>query len=200
MNINFSNYRVYYLITIIGILWATINSALSCIWNYGSLQVFFGPTLLVLAILFFYDKWLWRYPVFKLLVRTPNIAGNYKGEVRFSLKDKVETKKCTLKICQKASVTTLTYSFLNDGERETTSTSKKCFFEYDEDTGICRLLYHYKNEGTQMYHDNLKAHEGFCSLDIIKGKTGMELKGSYFTDRQTKGRLEVRQIKDNQEG
>ena len=198
MIIDFSNYRPTFLIPIIGLLWMAYSYALSYIWGYGFFQGL-GPTYLVLATLCAYDKWLWRYPVLKLLVRTPDIAGRYEGIVKFDRDGIDKTKDCILEIRQTASFTTLTYFFQNDVERDTTSKSKECFFKYDN-TGFCNLLYYYQNEGSGMYEDSLGAHEGFCNLDIIKGKTGMELKGFYFTNRKTKGRLEVFQVINNKEG
>ena len=191
MNINFRYYNTYLLISVVVILWGAISGMLSWFWNYGLLQGV-APITLIFAFLFVYDKWLWKYPILGLLVRVPNITGEYTGSVEYSLDGRKQSKACALEIRQSASHIKVRCTFGCPGDTQTTSDSKEALFTEDE-LGGYKLLFYYENYGSQLKRDILDPHYGFNILDVKRVNGEIRLEGIYFTNRnpQTRGNLTV---------
>ena len=167
---------------------------LSFVWQYGLLQGI-PPTLLVATLLGFYDKWLWKFPVLNLLVRIPNLNGEYEGTVEYHWDGENQNKRCNLQIQQTASFIKIKCFFEREGENETSSESKKTFFDTDE-MGNYSLYFYYGNKGSCKDGDTLDQHEGMTILEVTKKDKDIKLEGYYFTNRnpQTKGRIKVSKI------
>ena len=193
VNINFRNYRATLLISLIGILWSLSSWVLSYLWNYGFLQGT-APTAIVLSLLYIYDQYLWKYPVFSLLVKIPNLNGKYNGTVSYHYEGKEQSKNCSLEIQQTASHIKVTSTFEKQGKSEnrTTSESKEALFSQDEFDNH-NLLFYYSNKGSCKAGDTLDQHDGFNRLEVKEAKNKIILDGYYFTNRnpQTKGKIEV---------
>ncbi len=194
ISLNFTNYKPGFLICTIGILWLLCYWALSFLWQHGVFQGI-APTLLVASFLGFYDKLLWKFPVFSLLVKVPDLNGEYEGTVEYHWDDKNQNKTCNLQIRQTASFIKVKCSFQKEGENETSSESKKAFFDTDE-VGGCSLYFYYQNRGSCKDGDTLDQHDGMTILQVIEEGKDIKLEGSYFTNRnpQTKGRIKVSKI------
>lgn len=194
ISFNFSNYKPGFLISTIGILWLFCYWILSFFWQDGIFQGI-APTLLVVSLLGFYDKLLWKFPVFNYLVKIPDLNGEYEGTVEYHWDDKNQNKTCNLQIRQTASFIKVKCSFQKEGENETSSESKKAFFDTDE-VGGCSLYFYYQNRGSGKGGDTLDQHDGMTVLQVIKKGKDIKLEGYYFTNRrtQTKGRIKVSKI------
>lgn len=194
ISFNFANYNPELLIPTIVVLWFLCSWALSFFWQYG---VFQGgaPTLLVVSLLGFYDKLLWNLPVLNYLVKIPDLNGEYEGTVEYHWDNKNQNKTCNLQIRQTASFIKVKCSFQKEGENETSSESKKAFFDID-DVGGYSLYFYYQNRGSSKDGDTLDQHDGMTVLQVIKKGKDIRLEGDYFTNRrtQTKGRIKVSKI------
>lgn len=191
--LNFNNYKVVPLTIIIALSWTVFAKSLSFFWDYGVLQGF-APTALVIAILYCYDRWLWKLPVFSWLVNVPNLNGKYRGSVEYHWDGKNQKKECTLEIRQTASHIKVDGEFSKKNENDTTSESKLAFFTMDN-TGAHKLYIYYQNEGSGVAGDTLNQHEGFEVLRVKEeDNRNITLTGYYFTNRdpQTKGRINLK--------
>ena len=194
MQIRLTNYKAQVLIPVLGLLWAVSSWMLSMIWGYGLLQGT-GPTAIVLGLLFCYDRWLWKFPVFSMLNTIPNLNGYYEGEIKYCFKGQDDTKKCELIIKQTCSNIKIDCTFNKDKERMTKSVSTEAFIKTDE-IGDQFLYFYYHNPGSCLNGDTLDSHDGMNVLRILKDKKQIKLDGYYFTNRnpQTKGVLTVTRI------
>ena len=74
--------------------------------------------------------------------------------------------------------------------RESKSWSSSSAISIDPDNQIKVLDFVYSNNPRVGVHGRSNAHDGACSLEIINGET-KKLKGKYWTDRNTKGEIEL---------
>ena len=163
----------------------------SLLWEYEFLQEL-APGTLVMSILCAYDKWLWKFPILRFLVKIPDISGQYSGEIKYHRDNQDQSKSCCLKIQQTASQIKVKCSFDRQKENSTFSESKEALLIQD-DLGNHSLLYYYYNEGSYKAGDTLDQHDGLTRLNISSAHKKIELEGYYFTRRnpQTKGRIKV---------
>ena len=197
MNFNFNHYRTAPLVGVFALLLGIVSWGISGIPGSGPLQGI-SPTVIVLFVLWLYDRYGWRWPVLKLLVKVPDLNGVYNGHIEYSRNDSSQTKKCTLRIRQTASHTKVRCTFYGGEENKTESESVWVDFIRD-DVGDDTLIYYYKNSGGQKSGDPLNQHDGFSSLRVDRDRASITLEGSYFTNRDphpTKGILKV--IKDKE--
>ena len=129
------------------------------------------------------------------LVRIPNLNGEYEGTVEYHWDGENQNKRCNLQIQQTASFIKIKCFFEREGENETSSESKKAFFDTDE-MGKCSLYFYYQNRGSCKDGDTLDQHDGMTVLQVIKKGKDIKLEGYYFTNRnpQTKGCITVSKI------
>lgn len=176
---NFSNYKPTLMIPLIGVLWVGASWGLSKIWGYGFLQGI-GPTAIVGGLLWAYDKWAWKWPVFSLLSKVPDIGGVYTGKVNYRFGDEAGEKDCTMRIKQTCS------------HIKVESASKEAIITSDA-IGDYELIFLYHNPGSQLSGDPLIAHDGTNILKISMNESSIRLSGYYYTNRepQTKGTIDV---------
>ena len=191
---NFANYKPEFLICTIGALWFLCSWTLSFFWQYGIFQGV-APILLVAFLLGLYDKWLWKFPVLNCMVKIPDLTGKYEGTVEYHWDGENQSKSCNLNIQQMASFIKVKCSFHKKGENETSSESKRAFFDTDE-MGNCSLYFYYQNRGSGKGGDTLDQHDGMTILQVIEEGEDIKLEGYYFTNRrtQTKGHIKVSKI------
>lgn len=105
MDLNFKYYKPKYLITSILVLGIVINLLIHQSHNFPNILRFPTTGSIILALLLFYDKKLWKYRIFNLLVSIPNFEGRYKGKIQFihPINNTKGYKKCTMIISQTAS-------------------------------------------------------------------------------------------------
>lgn len=187
----FANYKPTWTISLIGVLWVGASWGLSQIWGYGLLQGI-GPTAIVGGLLWAYDRWAWKWWGFSLLNKVPNIAGEYKGAVRFRREGEESEKTCTMRIKQTCSHIKVECAFSKEGESDTVSTSKEALITSDE-LGDHELVFLYHNPGSPLSEDPLAAHDGTNILKISEADGSIRLSGRYYTNRepQTKGTIDV---------
>lgn len=154
----------------------------------------FPSTAAILGVLLYlYDKWLWKWPVFNQLVTVPDISGRYETEIIGSSGNAVGF----LEIVQRASgVSVKSYSF-NDQSTHTNSKTDVAEIVAEPD-GTVFLYSHYSDDGAANNND-LHPHKGASILKFIpaSGNNPKRFEGRYFTNRtptQTKGEYNAKWI------
>jgi hypothetical protein len=138
-----------------------------------------------------HDRYLWRWPVFNLLVNVPVVRGKYEGRVRYNLQGEDLSKHVRVVIQQRATHVSVCCWFTaeRDGPTEETLSRSLHADLLDRDgNGHWQLCMLYQNEGDRIT-GSTGAHDGFAALDLEVG-TGI-LKGHYFTGRKSMGSMEL---------
>lgn len=143
---------------------------------------------LIFFILFLLENYLWKLPIFKLFVDSPDLNGRYKGQLISNHGVEGVVKDCVIEIKQSASKIAIA-TFFKDEESEDSSES----YSISEDIrkgndGFYYLSFTYSNS-PRMLAKGLDKHRGLCELKSIpKGKA---LIGSYYNERGLKGEINV---------
>ncbi|MFT3885496.1 MAG: hypothetical protein QM724_08725 [Flavobacteriales bacterium] len=138
-----------------------------------------------------HDRYLWRFPVFNLLVNVPVVRGEYEGRVRYNYQGEDRAKHVRVDIRQRATHVSVCCWFTAEGEgsqEETRSRSIHADLLDRDGHGRWQLCMLYQNEGDRIT-GSTGAHDGFAALDLELG-TGI-LKGHYFTGRKGMGTMEL---------
>lgn len=196
MQIKLAYYKPQILFSALASLWAISSWALAKLWGYGLLQGT-GPIVVIMFFLTLYDRWLWKWPILKLMNTVSDLNGNYEGEIDFYWNGQDMKKGCSMEIKQTCSNIKVKAIFNKEGENNTQSVSTEAFIKTDE-AGDQHLFFYYHNRGSCKDGDTLDPHDGLNVLEILCKKKVITLKGYYFTNRnpQTKGRMEVTRIKE----
>ena len=194
MNLNFTNYKAGPTITLIGALWTFSSWALSNVWGYGWLQGI-GPTVVVGFVLFAYDRWAWRWPIFSMLNTVPDLNGVYRGEVLFSWNGVESTKSCEMRVIQRCSHIKVTCVFGSGEAIATRSVSTHAIIDEDA-AGEHKLIFLYHNDGSHMVGNSITCHDGTNILNVSKTNDVIGLVGHYYTNRepQTKGQIKLERV------
>jgi hypothetical protein len=200
----FKYYKTVPLITTILILSGLVELCVGnlinpCLANYLPVGNHFRvpTTVSILGLLFFiYNQYLWKIPVFKLLMSVPDISGRYEGKVKYEWEGIKNEKKCFIEVVQTASKIKV-QTYFSDGVSENTCSKSLVEDIKQEEDGFFDIYLFYLNSGTKQ-NGGLDCHEGANKLRFIpRGKTvNNQLIGHYFTNRQvqTRGEIEAIQI------
>ena len=153
---------------------------------------------IILILLYFYDKILWKYPLLNFFVTIPNLNGKYNGEIRYSWNNTQQSKPCSLSINQTASSLVINTVFSKAGEADTISRSIFVYFEITNDNRKC-LRFCYANDGSSYNHDDLEQHEGTCILEIQGRGKDITLDGRYYNNRKHQSQGKMTLTKTNHE-
>jgi hypothetical protein len=191
---SFKHYRATPLIILILILATAIDWLFLKIAPYLHDHIVRAPSNAAIITLFLaaYDKWLWKFPILRLLVTVPNLNGRYRGSLSSSYNGNSIEKECVIEIFQTASKTTI-YLFANNEQKERSYSKSVSEVIHDDEDNEHQLLFTYYNYGLD--DKKLSSHEGFNHLKVIrKKKNTIKLKGHYFTNRepQTRGEISVK--------
>jgi len=152
-------------------------------------------TVSILGMLFFiYNQYLWKFPVFKLLMAVPDISGRYEGKVKYEWDGVNNEKKCFIEVIQTASKIKV-HTYFSDGVNENTSSKSLVEDIRQEEDGFFDIYLFYLNSGTKQ-SGGLDCHEGANKLRFIPGSKTIksQLIGHYFTNRQVQTRGEIEAI------
>lgn len=209
MNINFKYYRAGILIIVIIILFILLNYLvgmlnifISSFFSNLNLEIetyiqnifrILGEPLSVLGLIslffFIYNKYLWKYPVFKLIVDIPNLNGRYSGKIFSDFGEKIK-KDCILEIKQTASKIKIFLYIESDDPLKMTSSASILENIIKGEDGFYTICFTYFNTGDKVLK-NLSAHYGYNELKYIPSEK--KLKGPYYThpERGRQGVVEV---------
>ena len=195
--LNFKYYKTSRLILVIILLAISIdfllNELIVPFLKSKGIEFFRAPgnVAIIAMILAFYDKFLWRFPFFNLLVSVPHIAGRYKGIIKYEFQGISDEKECCIEVKQSASKIKIHSYFNNDENEKTDSKSLIEDIRLEED-GFFDIYLFYINNGNKM-NSTLDCHEGANKLRYIPASKGRkaQLFGHYFTNRQIQTRGEI---------
>lgn len=136
-----------------------------------------APSALGLYGLFYYifDNFLWKWQPLRLLniVKTPNLNGNWKGELTSSFDNFTEKCEVLLKIHQswtRINITLTTYSSISQSVVGAISS-----YDMEENT----LSYQYSNKPIPKATSTMHPHEGTAVLNFQKESCH----GTYYSNR-----------------
>lgn len=141
----------------------------------------------VLALLAF-DRWAWaQWPVSRIVSR-PDLRGTWKGEIRSGWTDASGESPPPIKAFL---VIRQTFSIISIRAitKESSSDSLVAVLQATA-SGEHHMTYTYMNVPELLIQDRSRIHHGTASLDIHDAPGGIVLRGSYWTDRDTKGQME----------
>lgn len=142
-------------------------------------------------ILYIYDKWLWKMPLFKLIMNVPNMSGRYKGGVRFVKDGEKRELPAYIEISQTSSNLKI-HTYFKDS-REVSTNSQSLIEEIIlGNNGFYDIYFFYLNTGSKQSGE-LDCHEG---ANVIRfhpkqGNDVQSLAGYYFTNRSVQTRGEI---------
>ena len=147
-------------------------------------------TGILLFLLSAFDMWLWRLPILQgWFVKRPNIHGTWQTIIYSNFVDpstgkEIEPIKGCMAIRQ-------TYSTLSIRLMTSESASELIGSEIVSfPDGTFRVAGIYRNEPKQLIRDRSPIHNGAILLQVI-GMPVTNLKGHYWTDRNTSGEIEL---------
>jgi hypothetical protein len=173
--------------------WAQVH-----VWEHHGWTGGLSVVSIIGGFLVLHDRYLWRWPVFKLLVNVPVVRGTYEGRVSYNYQSKDQSKHVLVVIEQRATHVSVCCWFTSEGDaskEETLSRSIHADLIDRDGHGRWQLCMLYQNEGDRIT-GSTGAHDGFAALDLEVG-TGI-LKGHYFTGRKSMGTMELMPVTKKQ--
>jgi SMODS-associating 2TM, beta-strand rich effector domain len=174
------------------LFWLAVGSWAICLFLYGEplTMAFLKPASLVQSVLIaavtVFEKWGWRWPVFNVWVKRPDLIGCYRGELR-SQWINPETKQ-GIPAIQSFIVIRQTLSDIHIRlftEQSQSASLQGCITRQAD--GHQELLFSYRNEPTIEHRARSPIHYGGAKLQISHNTKTLE--GSYWTDRATIGAM-----------
>jgi hypothetical protein len=140
---------------------------------------------------FAFDRWLWHLTVFKhWLVNRPYVAGTWKAQLVSNWKDPVTGQQIPPITCIMVIRQTFSTLSVRLFTPESSSASVAYNIERQED-GLFRLFVLYQNiPRVNLRGERSEIHYGAFMLEV-QGDPPVGLVGHYWTDRETKGSLEL---------
>jgi hypothetical protein len=141
-----------------------------------------------MGVLWIFDRFLWRYPGFRLIFRRPQLHGTWHGTLSSdwidpSTDERVAADPCVFLVIRQrfwhVSARLIT--------RESASRSLVASLSRDED-GVFQLVYLYSNQPRPGIREGSHAHFGGVLLNAPLERN-MGLEGQYFTARKTGGEI-----------
>jgi hypothetical protein len=157
---------------------------------------FFLPLSIVIGalsvLLLVFERWVWAWPGFRLFTNRPDLRGTWKGVIRSNWKD--DERGTGLGLFHAYVTIHQTYTgvhlrlFTRESQSVTTTATLVC--EPDEHHVLSGL---YRNVPRQLLRSRSPIHHGGLILNIA-GLKRDHMSGSYWTDRQTFGEVELRRV------
>jgi hypothetical protein len=147
-------------------------------------------TVVVIGMILF-DRWLWRIPPMPRLLRCPVISGTWKGTIQSSWKDPATQERIDPVVAYFAIRQTYSTISLRMLSEESRSESLVAALERRVNS-IPRLTSTYENTPGVLIQDQSRIHHGALLLEV-HGMPANRLTGWYWTDRDTKGEVVLRQ-------
>ncbi|WP_196810960.1 hypothetical protein [Arthrobacter sp. 35W] len=153
--------------------------------RYVSAVVFVGTILFGV-----WDLWLWRLPWVQMIPSVPvSVRGTWKGtlESHWIGPDGVPVEGKVAFLVVRQTATLVHVSFLSDESASYSSLAGIC-----KSDGLSVLHYLYLNRPGMKFEDRSRMHHGSTTLEI-SGKPARRLNGRYWTDRDSRGELDLQE-------
>lgn len=162
--------------------WATTGTADISVLRYLSIAV-----LVVTTALAVWNKWLWRTRLAQMMPGvTRDISGTWEAQLESLWSNPTDTKiptKKTVYVVIRQTSTRANVTLLSDESK-----SKSSMARVVQEDGSWLLHYMYTNDPDVALRKRSPIHHGSGVLTII-GRPAKRMSGSYWTDRDSKGRL-----------
>lgn len=135
-----------------------------------------------------FDRWLWRLPPVKWVVRRPDVAGTWKGWLRSEWVDAAGNRPAPIEVYL---VLRQTFADVRVTVLTPESKSDSLTAKLDPDDLTPTLTYTYRNTPRLTHQARSRIHHGTVCLQV-HGKPPECLEGSYWTDRTSQGEMEFR--------
>lgn len=136
-------------------------------------------------------RWAWKWPIFKgWLVEQPNLQGTWSGVIKstwLNPETNSELPPIPIKLIIRQTFLTLSCTLHT---AESVSHSFVASIKIDDSCGAKHLVYSYSNKPSLEVRHRSEAHEGTAILDIVN-LSPLVLKGEYWTNRKTTGRMNL---------
>lgn len=144
-------------------------------------------TIIVIA----WDVYLWRLPLLKQLIRRPRIDGLWRAELTPTAESHIPSGGNRGPIPAYLVITQTFWSVhVRQYTLESVSRSRAFFWQILPNADVESLNFVYENEPRQALQHRSNRHLGACIFDIV-GRSPKSISGVYFTDRYTKGDMEL---------
>ena len=180
-----SRSHVQTIISLAVLVWAAILLAQGVTLKTTYLQPYSLAVSVVLLLLLAFERWLWRFPPVARALHRPVLRGTWKGQLSSTWTDpstgtRVEPVDVYLAVRQTYSTVSLRLM-----TKESISRSLAASLEAPTDD-IPTLSSTYQNIPGLLIQDRSRIHHGALMLEV-HGSPPRQLKGFYWTDRDTKG-------------
>ena len=166
----------------VGATWLTTGTA-----DIGFLRFFSGAVFVVSVSLTLWDKWIWKLSIFQKLPNvTRDVSGTWETRLESFWVDPETGKRPAVKTVYIVVRQTSAQASVSLLSNESKSRSSLARVVKENDSWI--LHYIYTNEPAADFRHRSQIHHGSGVLEIV-GNPASRIKGSYWTDRDSKGTL-----------
>lgn len=164
--------------------WATTGAPNTSLFSFFSLAVFSCTVLLLL-----WDRWIWKWKIAQAIPGVNrDISGTWEARLESFWTDPV-TNKCpvpkTVYVVIRQTSSTASVTLISDESK-----SKSSLARVVKEIDSWLLHYVYTNEPRLEVRGHSPIHHGSAVLSVT-GSPVKRLEGSYWTDRESKGRLSL---------
>lgn len=148
-----------------------------------------GATSIVVLSFLLYEKWIWKWPVFKKVSEfygVPVIHGTWKGKLHYKRDAAGKNSETDIYI----SIHQTLFSVKVDSFVSTSESYSVIAKIEDSPSNRKQIIYFYRSAAPYGKRDNNRPHDGSCVLNII-GSPVKKLSGSYFTERNGAGEVKL---------
>jgi len=168
----------------VGATWLATGAA-----DVSFLRFFSAAVLSVSISLTIWDKWIWKYSIFQKLTKvTRDVSGTWETRLESFWVDPETGKRTPAKIVYIVVRQTSTQVSVSLLSNESKSQSSLARVVKENDSWI--LHYIYTNEPVTDFRHRSQIHHGSGVLEIV-GNPANRIRGSYWTDRESKGTLSL---------
>lgn len=148
-----------------------------------------GATSAVYILFVIYEKWIWKWSLFKIISRINNhpiIHGTWKGKLKYDKDSNGNPGEIDFYLAIDQTLLTVTVETFVETSG---AISLNASIESDK-KGKNRLVYTYRSSAPIGQREQNRPHEGTAILNLI-GNPVKTIEGGYFTERGGTGRLEL---------
>jgi hypothetical protein len=161
----------------LGIVWATSGQL-----DFAYAKWLVSATSVVTLLLLAFDRRLWRYAPFRLLVNRPVLHGTWKTELTTTFEARAE------EVIEAYLVIRQTYSRISVDMFFDRSSSRSMSGDLVNESGRCTLYYLFRSQAHTRYRDGNPPSRGGAAL-VVAREPKLHIAGDYWMERGTRGDL-----------